>query len=397
VTAGSAAMKDAGASPDIFLVAGEASGDELGAALMDAIRARAPNAVLRGVGGDAMGRRGLQSLFPLADIAVMGFLPVIRRLPQLLSRIRTTADEILARAPDVVVIIDSPDFTHRVARRVRARNPAISIVDYVSPSVWAWRPGRARRMRAYVDHVMALLPFEPDAHARLGGPPCTYVGHPLIERLPELRGGRTADEPDASRPTLLVLPGSRRSEIRRHMPLFAATVERLGPSAPGLRSVLAAAPGRLDEVRALAAHWPGPLQIVTGEDDRFAAFSRARVALAASGTVTLELALAGLPMVIAYKVSAFEAAIARRLIRASHIGLPNIVLGETLVPELLQESATPQALAAALAGLVGEGGERAAQLAGFARIEEAMRLDAGLRPSEVAADIVLAHVRAPSS
>ncbi len=169
----------------IFLIAGEASGDQLGAALMQALRARA-DVVFSGVGGAEMVNAGLTSLFPLDDLAVMGFLPVLRHLPRLMKRLDETVAAVLDEKPDALILIDSPDFTHRVARRVRRQMPTLPIIDYVSPTVWAWRSGRARAMRAYIDHVLALLPFEPDAYRRLGGPACSYVGHPLIERLSEL-------------------------------------------------------------------------------------------------------------------------------------------------------------------------------------------------------------------
>ena len=173
----------------IWIVSGEESGDQLGAKLMRSLKTKLGAERLRfgGVGGHAMEREGLKSLFPLEDIAVMGFSAVIARLPTILRRIRLTADAVVAARPDILIIIDSPDFTHRVAKAVRKRAPRIPIVDYVSPSVWAWRPGRAPKMRAYVDHLLALLPFEPEAHRRLGGPPTTYVGHPLIQRLDEIR------------------------------------------------------------------------------------------------------------------------------------------------------------------------------------------------------------------
>src|SRR5690606_25452220 len=167
----------------VFLVAGEQSGDALGARLMGALRARLGDRVtFSGVGGPLMGKEGLETLFPLADVAVMGPLSILPRLPRIIRRVHRTVDAAIAMRPDVVVIIASPEFTHAIARRIRRRCPSLPIIDYVSPSVWAWRPGRAKRMRRYVDHVLALLPFEPDVHLRLGGPPCTYVGHPLIER-----------------------------------------------------------------------------------------------------------------------------------------------------------------------------------------------------------------------
>src|ERR1700682_5930766 len=168
----------------IVLVAGEESGDQLGAPLMRALKVRTGGRVrFAGVGGREMAAEGLVSPFPIEELAIIGFATILQRLPLILRRIRDTAALVVATRPDALVIIDSPDFTHRVARRVRAMAPSIPILDYVSPSVWAWRPGRARAMHGYVDHVLAILPCEPRVHQRLGGPPCTYVGHPLLERL----------------------------------------------------------------------------------------------------------------------------------------------------------------------------------------------------------------------
>ena len=383
-------MSQSGAPLDVFLVAGEPSGDQLGFKLMRALREASQEQVkLRGVGGEAMSGEGLSSLFPMADIAVMGLLPVIKRLPLLLARIRQTADAIIADPPDVLVIIDSPDFTHRVARRVRAALPQLPIVDYVSPSVWAWRPGRAPAMRAYVDEVLALLPFEPAAHARLGGPACTYVGHPLIERLAELRPN--ADElqaRDASPPLLVVLPGSRRSEIERLMDMFgqavAQTIARTGPLDVVLPAVSHLAPLIAEKARG----WEVQPRIVLGEAEKYAAFRRARAALAASGTVTLELALAQVPMVVGYRVSRIEA-LARFLVVASSIVLPNLILGENAIPELVQEDCTPQALSDALTPLVIGGEQRDAQTLALSRLDDLMLLPDGDTPSARAARAVL--------
>ena len=211
----------------VALVAGEHSGDQLGAKLMRALsEARAGEIAFLGVGGEAMEAEGLRSLFPISDIAVMGILPVLARLPKLIARIRQTAEAIIAAPPDALVIVDSPDFTHRVARRVRAALPKLPIVDYVSPSVWAWRPGRAKAMRTYVDCVLALLPFEPEAYRRLNGPRCVYVGHPLIERLAVLRPNPDEERRRAAAPPLIVvLPGSRRSEVRRLMADFGGALD----------------------------------------------------------------------------------------------------------------------------------------------------------------------------
>lgn len=385
-------MSPSGAPLDVFLVAGEPSGDQLGFKLMRALREASPGLNLRGVGGEAMSREGLSSLFPMSDIAVMGLLPVIRRLPLLLRRIGQTADAIIANPPDVLVIIDSPDFTHRVARRVRAALPRLPIVDYVSPTVWAWRPGRAPAMRAYVDEVLALLPFEPAAHARLGGPDCTYVGHPLIERLAELRPN--ADEArarDASPPLLVVLPGSRRSEIERLMDMFgqtiAQTIARTGPLDVVLPAVSHLAPLIAQKARG----WEVQPRIVLGEAEKYAAFRSARAALAASGTVTLELALAQVPMVVGYRVSRIEA-LARFLVTASSIVLPNLILGENAIPELVQEECTPQALSAALVPLVSVGEQRDAQARALLRLDDLMLLQSGDTPSARAARAVLGRV-----
>lgn len=375
----------------VFIVAGEHSGDHLGAGLIRALRERVPMLTLAGVGGGGMAREGLAPLFPLSDIAVMGFVPVVARLPQLLRRIRETVEAAVAARPDVLVIIDSPDFTHRVAKGVRARAPSIPVVDYVSPTVWAWRPGRATAMRAYVDRVLALLPFEPDAHRRLGGPPCTYVGHPLIEHLDVLRPD-AAEEATRERPILLVLPGSRRSEIRRLTAVFGEAVERVAARVAGLDVVLPAVPDLADEIRARVASWSVAPRVVTGEDAKLAAFRGARAALAASGTVTLELALSGVPMVVAYRVSPLETWL-RFVVKVPSIVLPNLVLGENAIPEFIQGACVPGALSDCLVPLLGDTPARAAQLAAFARLDALMRIAPGSTPSREAAAAVLATTR----
>ena len=294
--------------PRVALIAGEHSGDQLGFKLMRALRAQTGGGIeFSGVGGEAMEAEGLESLFPMSDIAVMGVLPVVAKLPTLLARIRQTAEAVVAGRPDALVVIDSPDFTHRVARRVRRALPGLPVIDYVSPSVWAWRPGRARAMRAYVDCVLALLPFEPAAHARLGGPRCVYVGHPLIERLSELRPNADEARRRACEPPLVaVLPGSRRSVIARMMDDFGGALALLARDHGPFEIVLPTLPHVESEVRARAQKWAVKPRIEVGEAAKLAVFRAAHVALAASGTVTLELALAGVPTVGAYKVSRLE-------------------------------------------------------------------------------------------
>jgi lipid-A-disaccharide synthase len=236
-------------------------------------------------------------------------------------------------APDVLVIIDSPDFTHRVARRVRARAPQIPIVDYVCPSVWAWRSGRARAMKPYVDHVLALLPFEPKVMRELGGPPCTYVGHPLFEQLDDLRPNaeetrRRLGDP----PLLLVLPGSRGGEIRRMAGVFGEAVALTASRVGSIEVVVPAVPRLTDTVKTEVASWRIPARVVTDPTEKDAVFRTARAALTKSGTSTLELAVAGVPMVAAYKVPLFEEAIARLFLKVESIILANLVLGENVVP-----------------------------------------------------------------
>jgi lipid-A-disaccharide synthase len=319
----------------------------------------------------------------------MGLASIPRKLPMIFRRIRQTTQSVLATKPDMLVIIDSPDFTHRVARRVRAAAPDIPIVDYVSPSVWAWRPGRARAMRAYVDHVLALLPFEPAAHERLGGPPCTFVGHPLGESIATLRpnaeeAARRLSDP----PLVLMLPGSRRGEIARMLPTFARAIDLLVRQAGPIELVIPTVPHLAAAIRNAASDWRVAPRILVDPDDKRAAFRNARAALAKSGTVTLELALAGVPMVAAYKVSGFEAFVARRMVRVPSVILANLVLGDNVVPEFLQEACTPQALAGALAPLLSDTPARRRQVEAFARLDAIMRIG-DAEPSREAATIVM--------
>jgi lipid-A-disaccharide synthase len=374
----------------IHLVAAEESGDALGAALARALAARAGGAVkLAGVGGRAMAAAGILSPFPIDDLAIVGLTAIPRRLPMILRRIRETADAIIAAAPDVLVIIDSPDFTHRVARRVRRLAPSIPILDYVSPSVWAWRPGRARAMRPYVDCVLAILPFEPAAHIRLGGPPCFYVGHPLIERTSELRpNGDEALRRRADPPLVLVLPGSRSSEIRRLLSIFGAALARVSARIGPMELVLPTVPHLAAAVHAGVAGWPVVPRIVVEPAEKWAAFRSARAALAASGTVTLELALAGVPTVAAYRLTLIEELIARLagIGQLTSVILANLVIGENVVPEFLQRDCVPERIADALTLLFSDTPERLRQIDAFARLDRIMALEAA--PSDKAAAIV---------
>jgi lipid-A-disaccharide synthase len=380
----------------IYLVAAEESGDALGAALVRALRTAANGALtLAGVGGRAMAAEGVVSPFSIDELAIVGVSAIPARLRLILRRIRETADAVVAARPDALVIIDSPDFTHRVARRVRARAPSIPIIDYVSPSVWAWRSGRARSMRAYVDCVLAILPFEPAAHRRLGGPACVYVGHPLVERLSDLRPDPSeAERRRSAPPVVLVLPGSRSSEIRLLLAVFGEAVARVHAQMGAIELVLPTMPHLLQRVRAGVADWTIKPRIITEPAAKWAAFRSARAALAASGTVTLELALAGVPMVAAYRLTFIEeiiARIARIKQRLSSVILANLVLGENIVPELLQHDCTPERLAEALLPLLSDTPEWQRQTDAFRRLDRIMALD--MQPSIRAAAVVLDAAR----
>ncbi|MEJ2379508.1 MAG: lipid-A-disaccharide synthase, partial [Pseudolabrys sp.] len=276
-----------------------------------------------------------------------------------------------------------------VARKVRARAPQVPIVDYVCPSVWAWRPGRARAMRAYVDHVLALLPFEPAAMQRLKGPPTSFVGHPLGEQAAALRPNpQEAKRRMADPPLLLVLPGSRSGEILRMAAIFGEAVRLLAERAGPLDLVVPAVPRLAAPVQAAVAAWPLSAQVVTDTAAKHAAFRTARAALTKSGTSTLELALAGVPMAAAYKVPLIEEVIGRLLITAPSAILTNLILGENVVPEFLQRDCTPEKLAHALRPLLSDTLERRRQVEAFARLDALMQIGQAV-PSDRAAALVL--------
>jgi lipid-A-disaccharide synthase len=377
----------------LYIVAAEESGDALGAALVRALKARHGGAMtFNGVGGRAMAAAGIISPFAIDELSIMGIAAIPRRLPMIFRRIRQTAAAVVAARPDALVIIDSPDFTHRVARCVRRLAPSIPILDYVSPSIWAWRPGRARAMRAYVDQVLAILPFEPAVHVKLGGPPCRYVGHPLIERIAELRpNAEEAQRRRANPPVVLVLPGSRAGEIRHLLGTFGAAIAQVAARSGPMELVLPTVPHLVAQVRAGVAGWAVAPRIVVEPVDKWAAFRRARAALAASGTVTLELALAGIPTVAAYRLSIVEWNIARLLRMRSTLPsviLANLVLGENVIPELLQSDCTPQRLAEALLPHLSDTAQRQRQIEAFGRLDGIMAIG-GEAPSAKAAAIVL--------
>lgn len=350
------------------MIAGEPSGDALGGALMDGLQQLQPGIRFTGIGGPMMQARGLNSRFPMAELSVMGLAEVLPKYVHLKRRIRETAAAIAANAPDVVITIDSPDFCLRVLALARAANPALRTVHYVAPTVWAWRPGRAVKMARLVDHVLALLPFEPP-YMQAAGMSCDFVGHPVVaEPLAtpdESRAFRAIHDIPSDAPLLLLLPGSRRGEIERLAPRFGTTLQRVLMGRPQARVVVPSVAAQADRLRTLITDWPGaPILLdaaITPPQEKRAAFGAADVALAASGTVSLELAAARVPMVIAYDFNLLTRFLVKRMIRLETATMVNLVSETRAVPECMLEECTPSCIAPKLARLLDDPQARAAQ------------------------------------
>lgn len=378
----------------VMLVCGEPSGDQLGGELMAGLKALEPSIVITGVGGAAMAAQGLKTLFPLDDTAVMGLREVVPKIPVILRRVREAADYALQIRPDAVVLIDSPDFTHRIARRLKKIDPAIRTVNYVAPQVWASRSYRAKAMARYFDLVLALLPFEAPFFESYGLK-TVFVGHPVIERIAKMTGGaalRARLGIAADAPLLCVLPGSRTNEVRLLLPIFREAVAILAKKIPGLVCVLPTVAHVSARVREGAKNWPTPLHILDGDDDKFAAFDAADAALAASGTVTTELALSRTPMVMAYMLGWLTWKLMRPFVSAPFGTLVNVLLEREAVPEFLQEKCRPEGLAAALLPLMTDKAAAEKQLADLD--EATLKLGRGKEaPSLRAAEALLAFMR----
>ena len=338
----------------LMLVCGEPSGDLLGGQLMAGLKTvTGGNVEFTGVGGSAMEGQGLKSLYPLDATAVMGLREVVPKIPAILARVREACDFAMQSRPDAVVLIDSPDFTHRIAQRLKRLAPRIRTINYVAPQVWASRAYRARKMSHYFDLVLALLPFEAPFFEKYGLH-SVFVGHPVVERAAKITGGagfRQRHGIRADAPLLALLPGSRTNEIRFILPVFRDAVARVAQRVPGLVTVLPTIPHVAARVRAATASWPTPLHIVESEDEKFAAFDAADAALAASGTVTTELALARKPMVVGYKAGGLTYALASLVMNVRYITLINILLDREAVPEFLQSRCTADSLANAVVRL----------------------------------------------
>jgi lipid-A-disaccharide synthase len=378
-------------APLFFIIAGEPSGDLIGAALMRALCARMNGHVrFAGVGGESMAAEGLRSLVPIRELAIMGVLEVLPSARRILRRVRETVTAIRAAQPVAVITIDSSGFCFRVGDKLKETPIRPLIIHYVAPMVWAWRPRRALNAARAADHLLTLLPFEPPYFERVGLP-ATYVGHPVVE------GG--ADRGDGARfrakygladgtPLLSVLPGSRGGEVRRLLPVFWEAIARLALHYPALTVVLPTVGTVADLVADGTRDWPVPVLILRETAEKFDAFAASHAGLAASGTVSLELALARLPMVIAYKVFPPTAWLLKRVLKTPHASLVNILLGRAVIPELLQQACTPENLAGVLENLMTDEALRAAQVAGCAEALAMIGLGAE-RPSLRAADRIL--------
>jgi len=335
----------------LFLIAGEPSGDRLGASLMAALKTLRPDIRFSGVGGPLMEAEGLSSLFPIKDLSVMGLAEVLPRLPKLLRRARETTEAVLSLNPAALITIDSPDFCLRVAARVKAALPALKTIHYVAPTVWAWRPERAAKMALHIDHVLALFPFEPP-YMEAEGMSCDFVGHPVVaENAPtasDLAAFRTDLGIAPKGKILLVLPGSRAGEVARMEPVFAEVVRRIVAQHPKTHIVVPASANVAETLAAKVAGWPGQVTLLDprgmapdqGEWRKRMAFAAADLALAASGTVSLELASTATPMVIAYKFNWLTTRIVKKKVKLKTATLVNILTGTMTVPEFLFEDCT---------------------------------------------------------
>ena len=369
----------------VYLIAGEQSGDVLGARLMRAMRAERSDLTFAGVGGSAMAAQGLETLFPMSDLAVMGLVEVLPKLRLLRGRIRQTVEDIAARRPDVVVTIDSPGFTIRVLRKIA--HLGLKRAHYVAPQVWAWREHRVKKYPGLWDSLLCLLPFEPAFFAK-HGLPAIFVGHPVLESgagTGDGAGFRTRHGIAQDALVLTVMPGSRRSEVSRLLPILGETLRRL-PA--GVVPVVPLAGPVADAVRAGTASWAVKPLLVADIGEKFDAYAASNAALTKSGTSTLELALAGVPMVVTYRVNPITAWIVRRTVQVKYASLLNLLAKRAVIPELIQEDCTPEKLSAVLRGLLMDPSAGAAQVAAYRPMLESLHAPIG-SPSQAAARAVL--------
>jgi len=384
-------------TPLVYIIAGEPSGDILAARLIKALKELTGGQIrFAGIGGEAMRAEGLPSLFPQADLAVMGFAEVVPRIPKILRRLKETLADIEAKQPALIVTVDSWGFTGRVAKALKEKGSTIPRLHYVAPMVWAWKEKRARALAERVHALLCLLPNEP-AYFERHGLRAVHVGHSVLERRGQQTDGQGFRRRHGIAPTaplLCVLPGSRTSETSRLLPVFAEAAALMADRFPGLRVVVPSVETVAEPVRRAVADWTVPV-LVVGTDEKWDAFAASDAALAASGTVALELAVSKVPMVIAYRVAPLTAMLVRRLLTIKYVCLLNLLVDRLVVPELLQENCTPLNLVGELAPLMRDGRERRLQLEGCAEALDALGVG-GEAPSLRAAREALAMIRAGS-
>lgn len=373
----------------LFILAGEPSGDRIAADLIRRLKQRVPLAFI-GVGGRELADEGLKSLFPMSDLAVMGISDVLLRLPLLLWRVEQTARAIRKASPDIVVLVDAQDFSKLVAKRLKRFGYAGKLILYVAPSVWARAPERAAKLKPLFEEVLAVLPFEPEVMARLGGPPTSYVGHPALNE--------GLSRPAVDRGPLVLLPGSRDGELRRHLPLFRQLAERVSgnPAIDGF--VIPTLPALKERIERAVADWPVPVQVVADRTARAALYRDAVMAVVVSGTATLELGLAQVPMVVSYVLDRPQARVFEKLGRPA-VSLPNIVLHRAVVPELVQATPDLEALVREVQGLLDSKKARQDQIEAFGELAYLMETGAEGHLRQDPADRILAHwnQRAPGA
>lgn len=375
-------------APCFFLVACEPSGDLLGARLMAALRKITGGHIrFAGVGGERMQAEGLDTLFQQSELALFGLFELLPKIPHILKRLKETAAAAKKIKPAAVITIDGPDFSFRLAKKLQKQN--IPLIHYVAPTVWAWRPGRAKKVAKLYDHLLAILPFEPPYFEKVGLP-CTFVGHSITEQ--------GADEGNAKRfymmtnipqnmKVITVLPGSRRSEIKRLAPIFGETLKQLQPMTEGFKVIVPTVPQVLDFLTPYLKSWPVKPMVLVDDKQKYDAFAASHVALAASGTVAVELALAGTPNIIAYRLHPLTVLLYRWLIKVKFANLINLLLNRAVVPEFLQDDCTPEKLSKGLYTLWSDESVRNAQRAGFLEAKAMLR-DGDMPPSEKAARVI---------
>jgi lipid-A-disaccharide synthase len=382
-------------TPLFFLIAGEASGDLLGARLMRGLKEKLQGRVrFAGVGGPRMQAEGIELFFAQAELAHFGLFELLQHIPAILKRMKETVAEVKRVRPNALITIDAPDFCFRVAKQLKGEG--IPLIHYVAPTVWVWRAGRAKKVAAFLDHLLALLPFEPPYFTK-EGLDCTFVGHSIVES-----GAAQGDSArfhaiykvPADATLITVLPGSRMSEVSRMMPVFREVVARLQAVVPSLRIVMPVVPSMAAMLREQSAGWAAPVIVVKNDGDKYDAFAASRAAIACSGTVSIELALAGLPSVTVYKVSPFTAALYRPFLKSDYANLVNIMHKRMVVPELLQQYCTPKKIVATVLQLLDNDTVREEQINGLREVG-AWLGQGQFVPSERAASAVLDVVKLP--